>query len=58
VVFDLHNDIDLPFGRLEVAVENLFNNDYFPVLNQAGGLSFAFSKAPGRTLSLTYSKAL
>lgn len=55
VVFDWHNRIDLAVGRLDVSVENLLNEDYFPVLNQAGALPFGFSRAPGRTLALDYS---
>ena len=54
-VFDLHASLDTGHGAVEVGVENLFNTDYFTVLSQAGALPYAFSKAPGRTVSLTYS---
>lgn len=54
ILFDLFASVDTGYGQLELGVENLFNEDYFPVLNQAAALPFAFSKGPGRTLSLTY----
>lgn len=55
VVFDLFSSFDTGYGRLDVGIENFFNNDYFTMLSQAGALTYAFSKAPGRTISLTYS---
>jgi len=55
IVVDFHSSVDIGYGRVEVGVENLFNEDYFPVLNQAGALPFAFSQAPGRTVTVTYS---
>jgi len=54
ILFDLFASVDTGYGQFEVGVENLFNEDYFPVLNQAAALPFAFSKGPGRTVSLTY----
>ena len=54
IIFDLFSGFRLPYGELQIGVENLFNEDYFPVLNQAGALPFAFSKGPGRTVSATY----
>ncbi len=42
-------------GTLILAAENLLNEDYFPVTNQAGALSFGFAKGPGRTVSVAYS---
>ena len=60
IVFDLYSNFDLSIdrlqlGKVQVGVGNLFNEDYFPVVNQAGALPFAFSQAPGRTVSVTYS---
>lgn len=55
VIFDLFSSFDTGYGKLQLGVQNLLNEDYFPVLNQAGALPFAFSKGPGRTVSLTYS---
>lgn len=55
IVFDLFSSFDTGYGMIDVGVENLFNEDYFPVLNQAGALPFAFSTAPGTTVSVTYS---
>lgn len=57
VVFDLFSSFDTGFGVVDVGVENLLNEDYFPVLNQAAAQPFAFSTAPGTTVSLTYSIA-
>lgn len=53
-VFDLYASVRLPRGRLHFGVENLFNEDYFPVLSQAGALPYAFTTGPGRTVSMTY----
>ncbi len=53
-VVDFYSSFRIGRNRLEVGVENLLNKDYFPVLNQAGGRSFSFSKGPGRTVSFTY----
>lgn len=61
-VFDLFSSFDTGYGRLDVGIENFFNNEYFPLINQAAGdLGFGvttapgFTQAPGRTVSLTYS---
>ncbi|PJK30879.1 TonB-dependent receptor [Minwuia thermotolerans] len=55
IVFDLYSAFDVGPGELVFGVENLLNSEYFPVLNQAGALDFAFSRAPGMTVSATYS---
>jgi hypothetical protein len=36
-------------------VQNLLNNEYTPVVNQAYDRSFAYARAPGTTVSLAYS---
>jgi iron complex outermembrane receptor protein len=55
VTFDLYSSFDTGYGTLQIGIDNLFNQDYFPVLNQAAAQSFAYSKAPGQTISLSYS---
>ena len=55
VVFDLYGEFDLPTGQLQVGVENLFNADYTPVINQAYDTNYAYARAPGTTVSVSYS---
>jgi len=55
LTFDLYAGVALPRGELQIGVENLLNEDYFPVLSQAGELPYAYSKGAGRAVSLTYS---
>ncbi len=53
-VFDLFASYQLNPGTLSLGVENLLNEEYFPVANQAFGLDSSFSRASGRTVSLSY----
>jgi iron complex outermembrane receptor protein len=55
VVFDLYGEMDAGPGQLRLGVQNLFNNEYTPVVNQAYDRSFAYARAPGTTVSLAYS---
>ena len=57
LLFDAFASIALWRGELQVAVRNLANADYTPVINQAydyGTESFAYVGGPGRTWSVTY----
>lgn len=54
-VFDLYSAFDIGRGTLEVGVENIFNADYTPVINQAYDAEYAWSRAPGTTVSMAYS---
>ena len=54
VVFDVYSSFAVGPGDLEVGVQNLFNNEYTPVLNQAYDLSFAFARAPGTSITAAY----
>ncbi len=55
-IFDFYSNFDiLGSSKLQIGVGNLFNKDYFPMINQATALPYAFSKGPGRTVSFTYS---
>ncbi|MGX0876479.1 iron complex outermembrane receptor protein [Roseovarius sp. MBR-154] len=57
LVFDLSGEIhEVAGGTVEMGIENIFNNDYTPVINQAYDSSFAFARAPGRTVSLGYTR--
>ncbi|MBA1147983.1 TonB-dependent receptor [Ectothiorhodospiraceae bacterium WFHF3C12] len=51
---DLYSAFDTGYGQVRVGVENLLNEEYFPVINQAANTSYAYSMGPGRTVSLTY----
>lgn len=53
-VFDLTASYQLNPGLLRFGVENLFNESYFPVANQAFGLDSSISRGSGRTISATY----
>ena len=55
VLFDLFASFDTGYGTVELGVENLFNQDYFPVLHQAAANPDYFNTGPGRTASITYS---
>lgn len=55
VVFDLYSDFAVGPGNLQIGIENLFNADYHPVINQAYDQSYAYAEAPGTTVSATYS---
>mgnify|MGYP006423099027 CR=1 FL=1 len=55
IVFDLYGEVAAGPGQLRLGVQNLFNNDYTPVVNQAFDSSFANARAPGTTVSLAYS---
>ncbi|WP_103028947.1 TonB-dependent receptor [Salinibacter altiplanensis] len=58
VVFDLTSQIKVGTGALEVGIENLFDNYYFPVRSQIPGGNFgddSYTPARGRNFSLSYS---
>jgi len=54
-VFDLSSRIDVGPGALQVGIENLFDNYYFPVRSQYPALDGSYTPAPGRRVSLSYS---
>lgn len=56
-VFDLYSAMDIGRGTLELGIENIFNTDYTPVINQAYDQPYAYARAPGTTVSVTYSVA-
>lgn len=57
LVFDLYGEIyDVAGGTVEVGIDNILNNEYTPVINQAYDASFAYARAPGRTVSLGYTR--
>ncbi|SEL04667.1 iron complex outermembrane recepter protein [Roseovarius azorensis] len=57
LVFDLYGEIyDIAGGTVELGVDNIFNNEYTPVINQAYDSSFAYARAPGRTVSIGYTR--
>lgn len=41
-------------GDLRLSVQNLFNEDYYPAINQAFNQNTSFAKGPGRTLAASY----
>lgn len=51
---DLFSNIAVGPGELNVNVTNLFNNAYFPVINQAYDSQYSNVQGPGRRLSLGY----
>lgn len=53
-VFDLLSSIDTNAGKVQLGVENLFNNDYLPVVSQLQTTNSSRSAARGTTFSLRY----
>jgi iron complex outermembrane receptor protein len=54
LIVDYLTAFELGSGRLRLGINNLFNEDYFPVSAQSFGLASALSKGRGRSLSLGY----
>lgn len=55
LVVDYISSIQLGSGTLQLGIENLFDNQYFPVVSQLQINDTAYSAARGRTLSIKYS---
>ncbi|MGF1482119.1 MAG: hypothetical protein ACFB4I_22015 [Cyanophyceae cyanobacterium] len=53
-IVDLISSVRLRTGTLQLGVENLFNNDYLPVVSQLQSLDSSRSAARGTTVSLRY----
>ncbi|MEM9044209.1 MAG: TonB-dependent receptor [Pseudomonadota bacterium] len=53
-VVDLYSSFDVGLGDLEVGIQNLLNNDYTPLYNQASALPFSYARGPGITASVAY----
>ncbi|MFW6033157.1 MAG: TonB-dependent receptor domain-containing protein, partial [Phycisphaeraceae bacterium] len=53
-IVDYFAGFDAGPGELRVGVENLLNEDYYPVAAQAFGMDSTFSQGEGRTVSLSY----
>jgi iron complex outermembrane receptor protein len=53
VTADFISSYDTGFGTIQLSVENLFNELYFPIISQVSGGDFPYA-ARGRTLSLSY----
>lgn len=52
---DYISSIQIGSGTLQLGIENLFDNQYFPVVSQLQVNDTAYSAARGRTLSIKYS---
>ncbi|MEX0742361.1 MAG: TonB-dependent receptor, partial [Phycisphaeraceae bacterium] len=55
VLVDLYASFKVGPGELRLGVENLLNEDYYPVLNQATAASYNYTRGSGRKLSFVYS---
>lgn len=53
-VFDLYATYNVHPGTISLGIDNLFNEDYFPVVNQAFGRGSTLARGKGRTVSLSY----
>ncbi|MEM8791289.1 MAG: TonB-dependent receptor [Pseudomonadota bacterium] len=53
-VVDLYSSFAVGPGNVEVGIQNLLNNDYTPLFNQASAQPFSFARAPGITAALAY----
>jgi len=54
IIFDYYASLRVGPGDLQIGVNNLFNEDYFPVAAQSFGLDGALSKGRGRSASVGY----
>lgn len=54
VLVDLQSTFDVGPGVLSIGITNLFNEDYFPVINQAFNSQFANVQGPGRRINFGY----
>lgn len=54
IVFDLLSNVDVGAGEIQLGVENIFNNDYLPVVSQLQSTNSSRSAARGTTFSLRY----
>lgn len=54
IILDFYSAIDVGPGTLRVGVENLLNEEYFPVVNQAFASDYGYAMGSGRTVSLIY----
>ncbi|MEM7714924.1 MAG: TonB-dependent siderophore receptor [Cyanobacteria bacterium P01_A01_bin.68] len=54
-VLDYISSIKMGAGTLQIGVENLLDNQYFPVVSQLQASNSSYSAGRGRTLSLRYS---
>lgn len=54
VIVDYYANFNVGPGNLRLGVENLLNEDYFPVAAQAFGTDSAFSKGQGRNMTVSY----
>ncbi len=51
---DFYSAVPLGPGTLQLGIENVLNTFYFPTISQWYNLPIAYSAAPGRQVSLTY----
>jgi len=53
-IVDYYASLKVGAGDLQVGVNNLLNEDYFPVAAQAFGTAGAFTRGEGRSVSISY----
>jgi len=53
-LLDLFAKTSIGPGDLSIGIENLLNEDYTPVINQAYDLDFAYIRGPGASLTVNY----
>lgn len=53
-ILDLTSRWQLPQGDLTLAINNLLNEDYFPVISQIYNFDTQYTQGPGRSVMLTY----
>lgn len=54
LTFDLYSQIEVGPGHVLIGIENLLNEDYFPVISQASNLDSDYAMGRGRTVTLSY----
>ncbi len=51
---DFTSSYELGPGTARISISNLFNEDYFPAVNQAFNTASAYAKGPGRRVGVSY----
>ncbi len=54
VLVDLSTSLEVGPGQFTVAVRNLLNENYFPLVSQASGTPYGFATGPGRMVGVSY----
>lgn len=54
-LLDVQSTFQLPRGTLQLSVDNITNEQYFPVINQAADTAYSHAAGPGARVAASYS---